>query len=162
MFSAVFIRRFAIFNVLVMLTAASLPAGAAAQCACAPGGCSSLPKAGCCSAGEKPQTKSCCSQAKPAPKQHCCCTDLTGTKCSHEANNAVDNGCECSPVRPDQPPAQTPAPTLTAKVVATAILPPWADTFLHLDLKAWSPKAADLALHAPPIPLRELYCVWRI
>jgi hypothetical protein len=94
-------------------------------------------------------------------KSGCCCTQLTATACSHADSRIAGSGCECSPVRPSQAPAQPVVPGSESKLVATAELPLWAASPVALDLSS-SLLTTDLALHAPPIPLRELYCVWRI
>jgi hypothetical protein len=41
-------------------------------------------------------------------------------------------------------------------------LPLWAGTPLCFDLKLASLLTTDAPLSAPPVPIRELYCVWRI
>jgi hypothetical protein len=120
--------------------------------------------ANCCTQEELPAAKeSCCIAPVASGKSGCCCTQLTATVCSHADSRIAGSGCECSPVRPSQAPAQPVVPGSESKLVATAELPLWAASPVALDLSLSSSlSTTDLALHAPPIPLRELYCVWRI
>lgn len=156
-------RPTAALNVLVTLFVACLPGNAWASCACAPGGCGSAATASCCSQ-EAPAAQSCCAAPVAAPsKSECCCTQPAATACSHSDSRTAGSGCECSPARPSQAPAQPVVPSSESKLVATAELPPWAAPVFALDLNALSSAATvDRALHAPPVPLRELYCIWRI
>jgi len=163
MLNSLSMRLTAALNVLVTFALAALPANVLAQCSCTPGGCGSARNSGCCSAAEQPLTKSCCAAPEPSvAKQSCCCTDFTATSCSHLQNQSGGQSCECSPGWPGQSPADPSSPTFGPKSVPTSELPFWATTILTIDLSASSSRTTDLALHAPPIPLRELYCVWRI
>jgi len=154
------LRLTAALNVLATFVVAVWPGNALAQCGCGPDGCGANATTGCCSAPPKPQAALCCEAPRSAP-QHCCCIANTPATCSHEAANSAELGCECSPARPAAP-AQPSAPDFGSKVISTSALPLWAETLPDFNLSTSPSLLADVALHAPPIPLRELYCVWRI
>jgi hypothetical protein len=160
--------------VLASLAAAVLPPSTWASCSCGPAACGQGEAGASCYSGDSQQSQSvaCCTQETANVESSCCCTGLTGTfACRTDGGRRGRifaagileehgaQGCECSPVRPDPLPAQPVFPVNAAEVV---------------DFLAWSPAAmppplefnlssldAAASFHSPPIPWRELYCVWR-
>lgn len=158
-------RLTAAINVVATLLVAVLPANAWAVCACGPSGCGTGSEASCCSTQEaEPAAPSCCAtELLAASTPQCCCTDRTATACSHsEAGSTAQGGCECLPGRADPFPAQPATPFSGPQLVADGELSLWASVLPTFELTLTSTLSTDLVLHAPPIPFRELYCVWRI
>jgi len=165
MFSLGSIRLIAALNVLATLIGALVPVSATGECLCAPGGCGSArsPASSCCAATERqsPHGKHCCdastSHVVPAS---CCCTQVLPKPCLMGEQHA--SGCECSPAWPANPAAKIESSLSRSEQESAAQPPLWAVTPLCFNLNVVSPLATDMHLHATPIPLRELYCVWRI
>lgn len=157
------IRLTSALSMVVMLVAGALPAGAWAECGCAPGGCGkSSAQAGCCSVEQQPIHSQCCEAAPSQPTTaKCCCTAPAPRACSHSEAHRTGSGCECSPSRPSQAPATNPSTIAVGKPIVSGALPPWAASPLCFDLDLASSLPTDALLNAPPVPLRELYCVWR-
>jgi hypothetical protein len=160
------IRLTSALSTLAMLVVGIAPSSALAECGCAPGGCAALksPKSGCCStADERPAPKQCCEvpQSHAAPAK-CCCTMVAPRTCSLSEQHRTSGGCECSPSRPSQAPAHNPSKTSVAKSSFSGELPPWANAPLCFDLNSALSLPTNAFLNTPPVPFRELYCVWRI
>jgi hypothetical protein len=162
MIGAIPIRLNSLVGVLATLMLGIAPASAWAECACASGSCGAGEPSGCCStAQEQPAPKSCCEGVEllAAPAK-CCCTSAIPRACSSGEQHRTSGDCECSLSRP--PPAQNPQATSMAEWSVSDELPPWANAPLCFDLRSASSLSTNPFLSTPPIPFRELYCVWRI
>jgi hypothetical protein len=160
------VRLTSVLSMVAMLVAGVLPAGAWAECGCAPGGCGTgSAKAACCSVEQHPTHSQCCEAAASLPipaNAKCCCTAVVPRACSQSDTHHAGGGCECSPSRPSQAPANNPSTIAAGQPGISGALPPWTTSPLCFELKQASSSPTDVLLNAPPVPLRELYCVWRI
>jgi hypothetical protein len=156
-------RLTAAVTVLATLIVAVLPGGAWAECGCVAGGCTAEgATSSCCSQTQPSAQENCCAPELHAAQVKCCCTDLGARICSTSDRQHRGSGCKCLPSSPSQAPAQNPATSFESKAGSASDAPLWLAAPLCFDLNVASLLATDVILHAPPIPLRELYCVWRI
>jgi hypothetical protein len=158
-------RRTAWLSAFTALVVAVLPSTAWANCQCGPDGCGKGPASSSCCSVENGETdkplSSCCAAKIAEVVSTCCCTQPHISIVCQHGEPAAQSDCECSPGRSNQEPAQQ-APAIKLSLFEVSTLPLWAvvPPLVHdLDM---SPRATDAAAFAPPIPVRELYCVWLI
>lgn len=154
----------ALASVLLTLVTV-LPSSTWAHCAC---------DSGICGAANTSEAQSCCGEKHKAAASEesahdaCCCTQPhLGSNCRSSFASDGETGressaqeCGCSPSQPVQPltsERSTSAHVLPdfGALACVAILPPAVE--LQLSPSDW---AASL-IHAPPVPVRERFCVWR-
>lgn len=159
------LRPTSFLSVLATLVVAVLSPTAWARCECGPSSCGQSSAGSCCGQSEK-ETAGCCAQDVATRdvelQQGCCCTSVSAAACTTHGEQLGSEalGCECSPTRPVDVPV-LPASSENYRA-AEQPLPMWlVPSVPPVDLSLSSRESAALSFHSPPLPLRELYCVWR-